>query len=120
MRLTRNQVVRNQVVDAIEAVMAQGCLSINEQGSCYYERPDNPNINCVVGKLLTPEQRKVADATKSDTGIEWVNHEHGLFDEEDVPLLMELQSAHDLAKDLDHFEKEAKRVVNRYFDESTN
>tara|TARA_Y100000590_G_C15035317_1_gene756687 strand:+ start:207 stop:554 length:348 start_codon:yes stop_codon:yes gene_type:complete len=115
MRLTRKQ-----VVDAIEAVMAQGCLSEDTAGSCYYERPDDPSINCVVGKLLTPEQRKVADATKSDTSIEWVNHEHGFFDEEDIHLLTDLQSAHDLASDLNHFEKEAQRVVKRYFDENTN
>ena len=115
MRLTRKQ-----VVDAIEAVMAQGCLSQNEQGSCFYSLPNDTNINCVVGKLLTPEQRKVADATKSDTSIEWVNHEHGFFDEEDLPLLMELQSAHDSANDLDYFEKEAKNVVEEYFGESTN
>lgn len=115
MRLTRKQ-----VVDAIDAVVAQGCLSLNEHGRCYYESPYDPNINCVVGKLLTPEQRKLADNTPSDTAVESVQEVHGFFDEEDVLMLMSLQSAHDLAVDLDHFEKEAKNVVKEYFGESTN
>lgn len=115
-----NQLTRKQVVDAINAVVAQGCLSLNEHGRCYYESPDDPNINCVVGKLLTPEQRKLADNTPSDTAVESVQEVHGFFDEEDVLMLMALQSAHDLAVDLDYFEKEAKNVVRRYFGESTN
>jgi len=115
MRLTRKQ-----VVDAIEAVMAQGCLSQNEQGSCFYSLPNDTNINCVVGKLLTPEQRKLADNTPSDTAVESVQEVHGFFNEKDVLMLMALQSAHDSANDLDYFEKEAKNVVEEYFGESTN
>ena len=78
------------------------------------------SINCVVGKLLTPEQRKLADNTPSDTAVESVQEVHGFFDEEDVLMLMSLQSAHDLASDLDHFENEAKNVVEEYFGESTD
>lgn len=112
MRLTRKQ-----VVDAIEAVVAQGCLSVNENDGigCYYAMPNNPNINCVVGKLLTPEQRAVADSTKGDTSVEWVNHEHGFFDREDEPMLANLQGAHDQSDDIKEFKTRAMEVVNVYF-----
>jgi len=62
MRLTKKQ-----VVDAIDAVVAQGCLGQDAKGNCLYANPSNPNINCVVGKLLTPEQRELADLTEVDS-----------------------------------------------------
>jgi len=112
MRLTRKQ-----VIDAIDAVVAQGCLGQDADGNCLYANPSNPNINCVVGKLLTPKQRELADLTEVDSNIGWVNREHGFFDPEDVPLLVGLQAVHDLANDLDGFKKEVKKVVEEYFSE---
>lgn len=114
MRLTRKQ-----VVDAIEAVMAQRCLSVevkeNDAIGCYYAMPNNPSINCVVGKLLTPEQRALADSTEGDTSIDWVNHEHGFFNEEDEPLLADLQWAHDQSKHVKEFKTRAMGVVQSHF-----
>ena len=120
MRLTKQQ-----LLDAIAAVVAQGRLSYFEGEGCKYAMPDDPNINCVVGKLMTSEQRAEADALESDalesdTGIEWVNHNHNFFDELDVPLLQKLQSAHDDACDLEQFEQSALKIVEDNFDESSN
>ena len=116
MRLTKQQ-----ILDAIAAVVAQGRLSYFEGEGCKYAMPDDPNINCVVGKLMTPEQRAEADALESDTGIEWVNHNHNFFDELDVPLLQKLQSAHDDACDLEEFEQAALKIVEEEdFDETGN
>ena len=37
----------------------------NDTGKCFYQHPDNPDLQCAVGVLLTPKQRLAADAENS-------------------------------------------------------
>lgn len=101
---------KQQLLEAIDKMEKQKCLSRNDNG-CFYDAGNG--VNCIVGKLMTPEQRKIGDDEPSDSSIEHLNSKYKWFDEKQAEdILIPLQGLHDEAVDIESFVEQARELVN--------